>query len=43
MLSSKKIIDFAIELITNGLVSPFQGEFFATDCWGAVYRKGEKL
>ena len=21
---------------------PFQGEFFATDCWGAVYRQGEE-
>ena len=38
----KKIIDFAIELITNGSNPLPQGEFFATDCWGAVYRQGEE-
>ena len=37
----KKIIDFAIEVTKGGLVSIPQGKFFATDCWGAVYRKGE--
>ena len=34
----KKIIDFAIEVTKGGLVSIPQGKFFATDCWGAVYR-----
>ena len=37
----KKIIDFAIDVTKGGLVSVPQGTFFATDCWGAVYKKGE--
>ena len=35
------IIDFAIDVTKGGLVSIPQGNFFATDCWGAVYKKGE--
>tara|TARA_B100001287_G_scaffold91146_1_gene76388 strand:+ start:8201 stop:8746 length:546 start_codon:yes stop_codon:yes gene_type:complete len=37
----KKIIDFAIDVIKGGLVSIPSGEFYATDCWGAVYKKGD--
>ncbi len=37
----KKIIDFAIDVIKGGLVSIPNGEFYATDCWGACYKKGD--
>ena len=37
----QKIIDFAIDVIKGGLVSIPTGKFFATDCWGACYKKGD--
>lgn len=36
----KKIIDFAIELLEEGLDPVPQGNFYATDCWGAIYKRG---
>ena len=41
-VDSAKIIDFAID-VTQRWFSKciLQGTFLATDCWGAVYKKGE--
>lgn len=36
----KKIIDFAIETLIEGLDPVPQGDFYATDCWGAIYKRG---
>jgi hypothetical protein len=40
-LDFKKIINFAIEVVESGLDMPNQGKYYATDCWGALYRKGD--
>ena len=37
----KKIIDFAIEVVQNGLEHLVGGKYEVTDCWGAVYQKGD--
>ena len=36
-----KIIDFAIDVVKGGLVHKELGTYSITDCWGAVYKKGE--
>lgn len=36
-----KIVDFAIEVTEGGLNLPNLGKYYATDCWGAVYQKGD--
>ena len=36
-----KIVDFAIDVTEGGLNLPNLGKYYATDCWGAIYKKGE--
>ena len=35
------LIDFAIDVVKGGLVHKELGTYSITDCWGAVYKKGE--
>jgi hypothetical protein len=37
----KKIINFAIDVVQNGLQHMVGGKYEVTDCWGAVYSKGD--
>jgi len=37
----EKIVNFAIECIEVGLAHKELGRYYPTDCWGAVYRKGD--
>ena len=37
----EKIINFAIDVVKAGLDLPNLGEYVVTDCWGALYKKGD--
>jgi hypothetical protein len=37
----EKIINFAIDVVKAGLDLPNLGKYVVTDCWGALYKKGD--
>jgi len=37
----EKIVNFAIDVVKNGLEHKNLGTYEVTDCWGAIYQKGD--